>query len=128
MPLKRSAFPKCYLDQIVGDRTMSVFDWIEQARALDAEGLEMYDGFFTSLDDAYLDGVGDALQSAGFAMPMLCNSPDFTNPDADGRKDAAPAYQVWLMQPDGSGAKKLSCAEICIVATSSPSGLSAANE
>ena len=50
MPLKISAFPKCYIDQIAGDRTMSVFDWIEMARSLDADGLEMYDGFFTSLD------------------------------------------------------------------------------
>ena len=29
---------------------MSVFDWIEMARSLDADGLEMYDGFFTSLE------------------------------------------------------------------------------
>ena len=67
---------------------MSVFDWIEMAKALDADGLEMYDGFFTSLDDSYLDRVGAALQGAGFAMPMLCCSPDFTNPDADARKRA----------------------------------------
>ena len=33
MPLKISAFPKCYIDQIAGDRTMSVFDWIDMARA-----------------------------------------------------------------------------------------------
>ena len=50
---------------------------------LDADGLEMYDGFFTSLDAAYLDRVGEAIHAAGFAMPMLCCSPDFTNPDAD---------------------------------------------
>jgi sugar phosphate isomerase/epimerase len=86
--LKISAFPKCYLDAIAGRRSMTVFDWIEQARALDADGLEMYDGFFTSLDDAYLDGVGEALDRAGFAMPMLCCSPDFTNPDPDARKRA----------------------------------------
>ena len=48
----------------------------------------MYDGFFTSLDDAYLDRVGEAIHAAGFAMPMLCCSPDFTNPDADARKRA----------------------------------------
>ena len=48
----------------------------------------MYDGFFTSLDDAYIDGVGAAIRQAGFAMPMLCCSPDFTNPDPDGRKRA----------------------------------------
>ncbi|MBM4067854.1 MAG: sugar phosphate isomerase/epimerase [Planctomycetes bacterium] len=88
MPLSISAFPKCYLDQIAGERSMSVFDWIDMAGALDADGLEMYDGFFTSLDGAYLDRVGDAIRSAGFAMPMLCCSPDFTNPDADGRKRA----------------------------------------
>ncbi len=88
MPPRISAFPKCYLDQIAGTRTMSVFDWIEAARALDAEGLEMYDGFFTSLEDSYLDRVGEAIHAAGFAMPMLCCSPDFTNPDPDARKRA----------------------------------------
>src|SRR5690606_35536713 len=67
---------------------MTVFDWIEMARDLPAEGLEMYEGFFTSLDPAYLDSVGEAISSAGFAMPMLCCSPDFTNPDADARKRA----------------------------------------
>ena len=88
MPLKLSAFPKCYLDEIAGHRSMSVFDWITMARGLDADGLEMYDGFFTSLDDAYLDRVGEAIESAGFLMPMLCCSPDFTNPNADARKRA----------------------------------------
>jgi sugar phosphate isomerase/epimerase len=88
MPLKLSAFPKCYIDRLVGDRSMSVFDWIALARSLDADGLEIYDGFFTSLEGAYLDRVGEALRAAGFAMPMLCCSPDFTNPDPDGRKRA----------------------------------------
>jgi sugar phosphate isomerase/epimerase len=86
--IKISAFPKCYLDEIAGARTMSVFDWIAMARQLDAEGLEMYDGFFTSLADDYIDRVGEAISGAGFAMPMLCCSPDFTNPDPDGRKRA----------------------------------------
>lgn len=88
MPIRLSAFPKCYLDAIAGERTMSVFDWIHQARSLDADGLEMYEGFFTSLEPAYLDTVGEAISGAGFAMPMLCCSPDFTNPDADARKRA----------------------------------------
>ena len=88
MPLRLAAFPKCYIEQIAGDRTMSVFDWIDMARSLDADGLEMYDGFFTSLDDSYIDCVGEAIHQAGFAMPMLCCSPDFTNPDPDGRKRA----------------------------------------
>ena len=57
------AFPKCYLDDIAGDRTMTVFDWIEMAKSLPAEGLEMYEGFFTSLDDSlHLTAVGDAIR------------------------------------------------------------------
>jgi sugar phosphate isomerase/epimerase len=88
MPLKISAFPKCYIDRIAGERSMTVFEWIEMAKTLDADGLEMYDGFFTRLDAAYLDRVGEAIHSAGFEMPMLCCSPDFTNPDPDGRKRA----------------------------------------
>ncbi|MBV9158016.1 MAG: sugar phosphate isomerase/epimerase [Acidobacteriaceae bacterium] len=85
MALKISAFPKCYLEQIAG-RQMSVFDWIEMAKQLDADGLEMYEGFFTSFEDDYLDRVGEAIHSAGFAMPMLCCSPDFTAPDPDKRQ------------------------------------------
>ena len=88
MPLSISAFPKCYIDQIAGERSMSVFDWITMARALDADGLEMYDGFFTSLEPDYLERVGEAIAAAGFAMPMLCCSPDFTNPDRDARQGA----------------------------------------
>jgi sugar phosphate isomerase/epimerase len=89
MPLKLSAFPKCYIEQIAGDRSMSVFEWIEMAKQLDADGLEMLDGFFTSLEPGYLDSVGEAIRNAGFVMPMLCCSPDFTHPDADARKRAA---------------------------------------
>src|SRR5882757_8386200 len=88
MSLKLSAFPKCYLETIAGERTMSVFDWIVMARRLDADGLEMYEGFFTSLEPGYLDKVADAIYASGFAMPMLCCSPDFTQPDADARKIA----------------------------------------
>jgi sugar phosphate isomerase/epimerase len=86
VPVRLSAFPKCYLDQIAGERSMSVFDWIRMARNLDADGLEMYDGFFTSFEDAYLDTVGEAIRAAGFQMPMLCCSPNFTHRDPEERK------------------------------------------
>jgi sugar phosphate isomerase/epimerase len=85
MPLKLAAFPKCYIEQIASG-SMPVFEWIEMAKQLDCDGLEMYDRFFTSLDDAYVDSVGEALNEAGFAMPMLCCSPDFTIPDLEKRK------------------------------------------
>lgn len=88
MSVRISAFPKCYLDDIAGTRKMSVFEWIEMARDLDADGLEMYEGFFTSFESDYLNSVADAIHAAGFLMPMLCCSPDFTQPDPDARKRA----------------------------------------
>jgi sugar phosphate isomerase/epimerase len=84
--MKLAAFPKCFMDQLVRDRTMTVFDWIAMAADLPIDGLEMYDGFFTSLDDAYLAKVREAIERRGLAMPMLCCSPDFTKPDADERR------------------------------------------
>jgi sugar phosphate isomerase/epimerase len=85
--MKIAAFPKCYLEDITEGR-LSLFKWIEMAKDLGAEGLEMYEGFLQNLDDVYLEEVRDAIHSAGFAMPMLCCSPNFTNPDAEGRKEA----------------------------------------
>ncbi len=87
MPFRVSAFPKCYLEQISTGQ-MSLFDWIEQARTLGADGLEMYEGFLTSHDPSYLEQVRDRIHAAGFAMPMMCCSPDFTSPDVDKRKRA----------------------------------------
>jgi len=83
-----SAFPKCFLDLISRDRKMSVFDWISMAKDLNADGLEMYEGFLVSTDSRYLDSVRDAIEGAGFVMPMLCCSPDFTHPDPDRRREA----------------------------------------
>jgi sugar phosphate isomerase/epimerase len=84
--MKLAAFPKCFMDQLVRDRTMSVFDWIEMAADLPVDGLELYDGFLTSLEEPYLEKVRAAIELRKFEMPMLCYSPDFTQPDADLRR------------------------------------------
>jgi sugar phosphate isomerase/epimerase len=61
---------------------MNYLDWIRQAATLGAEGLEHYDGFFTSLDDAGVEPVRRALAETGQTSSLLCFSPDFTHPDA----------------------------------------------
>lgn len=93
---KISAFPKCYLEEISRQR-MSLFDWIEQARQLDCDGLEMYEGFFVNLEKSYLEEVRAAIQQAGFEMPMLCCSPDFTHPEPD-KRAAAIEYQQKMIR------------------------------
>jgi sugar phosphate isomerase/epimerase len=87
--MKIAAFPKCFEYDIGLHHTMSVFDWITMAgEGLKVEGLEIYDRFLTSLDRPYLQQVSDAVQAAGFAIPMFLCSPDFTHPDRDERQRA----------------------------------------
>lgn len=98
MGIRIAAYPKCYEYEIGLHRTMSVFEWIELAGAnLDVDGLEMYDRFFTSLENSYLQQVADAAQQAGFVIPMFICSPDFTHPDPDERKRAID-YQCSMIE------------------------------
>jgi sugar phosphate isomerase/epimerase len=84
--MKLAAFPKCFMDQLVVERTMTVFDWIEMAAELPIDGLELYEGFLQRLEETYLDTVCLALERRQLAMPMLCCSCDFTRPDAGERR------------------------------------------
>ena len=83
--MRISAFSKAVIAPIAIDRTMTVFEWIELARSLPADGLEMHSGFFWDTSPDGVDRVGDAVRDAGFEIPILCASPDFTHPDADQR-------------------------------------------
>jgi len=76
-----AAFPKCFLDQIIVHKTMTLFDWIEKASTLGVEGLEMYHLFFEGAGDAYLDEVRKKCEDYHLTIPMMCFSPDFTHPD-----------------------------------------------
>ena len=84
MPL--AAFPKCFLDALSVDRTMTVEQWIDRAAAeLDIDGLEFYWGFTPHEDEAALKRLRQRLEDHGLQMPMLCYSPDFTQPDPAAR-------------------------------------------
>jgi len=80
-----AVFPKCFLDDILVHRSMTVFDWIEQASPLGVDGLEMYDPFFAGMGDPEIFQVRAACEKAGLDIPMLCFSPDFTHPDPQKR-------------------------------------------
>jgi sugar phosphate isomerase/epimerase len=77
---KLAAFPKCFMDELCVHRTMTVFEWIDLAATLGVDGLEFYSGFLED-DEAFLTKVKAALERHNLAMPMLCCSPDFTQPD-----------------------------------------------
>jgi sugar phosphate isomerase/epimerase len=80
MKPKLSAFPKCFMDDLVVHRTMTVAQWIEMASTLGVDGLEFYSGFVDD-EPAFLKATKESLARHHLAMPMLCCSPDFTQPD-----------------------------------------------
>ncbi len=75
-----AAFPKCFMDQLCVEKSMTLFEWIELGATLGVDGLEFYSGFLED-DLTFLGRVKDALERHNLAMPMLCCSPDFTQPD-----------------------------------------------
>ncbi len=89
MPL--AAFPKCFLDALCIDRTMSVERWIDLAAGLGVDGLEFYWGFTPHDDPAALRRLRERARGHGLRIPMLCYSPDFTVPDE--RRRAAEVAQ-----------------------------------
>ena len=80
-----AAFPKGFFDEIVA-RRMTVFRWIELAGQLELDGVELYPNFLDSFDRAYVERVRGEAAARGLAIPMMCNSPDFTSPDAGDRR------------------------------------------
>lgn len=82
MPL--SVFPKCFLDALVVHKTMTLEQWITQAATLDVDGLELYWGFVPH-DLREIKRVRELVERKNLCVPMMCYSPDFTNPDAAAR-------------------------------------------
>ncbi len=83
--MRIAAFPKGYLPAMVLERTKTVYEWIAEARSLGVDGLELHTGFLWDTSPGEVARLRDALHEAGFEMPMMCASPDLTNPDADAR-------------------------------------------
>jgi sugar phosphate isomerase/epimerase len=82
-----AAFPKCYLDDIIVHKSMTILDWIELAASLGVDGLEMHTLFFEAMDEVELERVKTACRQHRLDLPMMCFSPDFTHPDPDRRQE-----------------------------------------
>lgn len=77
MPL--AVFPKCFLDELVVYKTMTVEEWIDRVAAeLDVDGLEFYWGFTPHYDVSAMHRLREHIAARGLVMPMMCFSPDFT--------------------------------------------------
>ena len=82
MKPKIAVFPKCYMDQLCVQHTMTLSEWIEIAATLEVDGVEFYSGFIED-NEGFLKDAKASLERHRLQMPMLCCSPDFTQTDPD---------------------------------------------
>ena len=80
-----AVFPKGFFDRLVR-REMTVFEWLSLAATLDVDGVELHPAFLDRVDSRYLSRVRHAADAEHLAIPMLCHSPDFAEPDPGRRR------------------------------------------
>lgn len=85
MPL--AVFPKCFLDHLCVTGEMSVDQWLDRALSLDVDGYEFYWGFTPWQDPHALNRIRQRVESENRTIPMMCFSPDFTQPEVSARKE-----------------------------------------
>ncbi len=95
--MRIAAFPKGFLPAISVEHTMTVYEWIDQAKTLGVDGLELHTGFLRSTEPSEVRRLADAIHEAGFEMPMMCASPDLSNPDP-GRRAREVDHEALFMR------------------------------
>lgn len=76
-----AAFPKAWMDDLCRTGTMSLSQWLDIAQSLGVDGVELYSGMLDLQNPAGWPHWRAEIGRRGLAMPMLCCSPDFTQPD-----------------------------------------------
>ena len=84
MPL--AAFPKCFLDMLCVQHTMTPEEWVDMAAdQLDIDGLEFFTEFLDFDRPEMITALRQRVEGKGLTIPMLCYSPDFTKPEPEER-------------------------------------------
>jgi sugar phosphate isomerase/epimerase len=101
---KLAAFPKAFIRQLCRDGSMTLQEWIELAAPLGLDGLEYYSGMRELADPANWANARRQVEAAGMVIPMLCCSPDFSQPDPALRRQEIERERTWIRMAAELGA------------------------
>jgi len=82
-----AAFPKCFLDALCVDRSMTIDEWLDITEQFDVDGHEFYAGFVPLESDGELERIREKVAAQGRVIAMMCYSPDFTKPSPAEREE-----------------------------------------
>ena len=91
-----AVFPKAFMQALCKDGTMTVSEWIDLAAGLDVDGLEWYAGFLEMADKKNWSRFRKEVEHHKKTIPMMCCSPDFTNPDSYFRENEIKKQKQWI--------------------------------
>lgn len=100
---KLAAFPKAYIRPLCAG-TMTLREWVELAGPLKLDGLEYYSGFAELAEPAKWTEARRTVERAGMVIPMLCCSPDFSQPDPELRRKEIEKEKHWIRMAAELGA------------------------
>ncbi len=101
---KLAAFPKAFMRALVRDGTMTLREWVDLAAPLGLDGLEYYSGFLELADPKRWPEARRTVESRGLVIPMLCCSPDFSQPDPELRRQEVEKEKMWIRMAATLGA------------------------
>ena len=99
-----AAFPKAYMRPLCREGTMTLRDWADLAVPLGVDGLEFYSGFLELADPAGWAPARRLVEERGMVIPMLCCSPDFSQPDPALRRAEIEREKGWIRMAAALGA------------------------
>ncbi len=83
---------------------MTLQQWVDLAAPLKLDGLEYYSGFLELQDPARWAEARRMVERAGMVIPMLCCSPDFSQPDPELRRKEIEREKSWIRMAATLGA------------------------
>ena len=99
-----AAFPKAFMRPLCRDGSMTLREWVDLAAPLGVDGLEYYSGFLELADPARWPEARRTVESRGLVIPMLCCSPDFSQPDPELRRREVEQEKTWIRMAATLGA------------------------
>jgi sugar phosphate isomerase/epimerase len=102
---KLAAFPKAFMQQLCTEGSMTLQQWVDLAAPLKLDGLEYYSGMLELADPAQWPVARQQVEAAGMVIPMLCCSPDFSQPEPRLRQIEIEKQKTWIRMAATLGAK-----------------------
>lgn len=90
--------------QLCKDGTMTLREWVDLSAPLQLDGLEYYSGMLELADPANWPAARREVESRGMVIPMLCCSPDFSQPDPELRRQEIEKEKTWIRMAATLGA------------------------